>query len=298
MKMNVLRVLAIALMALAVSCAGNDEISENKTVSEMDGYTNLVFNVSGLTVTQQPTRAALSEAFTMLELVLYKVGDDGSYTKYMEVDQNSASATFGVVSLENVKYGNYRLVVLGHSDTAHPDLDDPTDVAFTGFPNAYIHSSDIVVGKNTTTIDVPMTHAVARVRFALTGHIPDEAQKLQLTFEGVSNNLNAVTGFASTSVERVVALDITDKHRSANAINISAFTFLPADELTADVSNVSVKLSGLDALNNVIESKEYNNVPLKKGYSTVFSGVFFDYGSTGFNITVDATWNVYANVEF
>ena len=100
--MNVLRVLAIALMSLAVSCAGNDEISENRTVSEMDGYTNLVFNVSGLTVTQQPTRAALSEAFTMLELVLYKVGDDG---RSVWVDMDGAS--FSTKNIYKVAFNSY-----------------------------------------------------------------------------------------------------------------------------------------------------------------------------------------------
>src|SRR5574344_407605 len=126
MKKNIFKTLCMALCAvLCYSCTNEDE----HVVEDTDGYTSITFNVSGMQITQESlTRASLNEAFSMLELVLYSINEDGSYTKYKEVDQTSSSTTFGVITLENIKCGTYRLVALGHNDTTHPDIDDPTDI--------------------------------------------------------------------------------------------------------------------------------------------------------------------------
>ncbi|MCR5313800.1 MAG: hypothetical protein K6E54_09220 [Bacteroidaceae bacterium] len=280
-------------LVMCFSCTSdNEETAENN-----DGYTTITFNVSPMRITQESTRATLSETFSMLELALYTVNADGSYTKYKEVDQTSSSSSFGVVTLENIKCGNYRLLALGHKSAAHPDIDDPTDVAFVDFPVVYWYSNIVEVTKSTTALDVTLDQAVARIRFVLTGYIPDEVKKLQLTLEGASNNFDAITGFAKSTTTRVAVLDITDEKRASQTIAANVHFFLTKSVLTTEDSYVNVTIAGLDADGNQVDPKTYNKVPLKIGAVTYFNGSFFNYGSTGMNITVDATWEDYETVH-
>ncbi len=286
-------------MALAIiitsSCSSNDT---EGIVDENDGYTSVTFNVTGLQISLEQTRASsISDAFPMLELALYKLESDGSYSKCYEASQDNSNATYGTVTFDNVKCGSYKLVAIGHNDSSHPNIDDPTDIAFTNYPNAYGYTGDINITKATSSVDVPFTHKTARLRFQLTGYFPDEVEKLEFTIEGASNTFNAITGLASSKSTRVVRQDITASHRASKSFSGNVYTFLDAEELSATDSYINVKISGLDASENPVDPKSYNNVPVKIGYTTNFSGVFFEYGNVVFNMSVNTNWGTLGSIE-
>lgn len=293
MKTYFYAALAVALGGLLGSCTSDDKVMGD----EMEGTTSITFRVKGMQIDVSDTRASLGDAFPMMELALYTINDDGTYTKYREIDQTSSSATFGVMTLENVKCGKYRLVCIGHNDSQHPDIDDPTDVAFTNYPNAYLFSQDVVLAQSTTSIDVPMAHASARIRFDLQGYIPEEVKGIQFTLDGVSANLNAITGYAKSTTTRVATGNVSETSRANKLFSTAVYTFLTQDELSATDSYVTVSIAGLDESSNPVDSKTYEKVPLKIGYLTTFTGVFFDYNSTGVNFSVNSSWSDYVNVS-
>lgn len=288
-------ILSLALLASLLYSCDSEDIESQARDNESS---NIIFVIKGVNVTIGKTRASLSDSFSLLDLAIYVKETNGAYTLYKEVQQQSSNPNFGVVRMENVKHGTYRLVVLGHSDANHPNMEDPTDIAFTNYPMVYIDSEDISVDKNTTSKDVSLDHATAKFRFELSGYIPDDVQKVQFEMQGVSNTLNAITGLAVRSGARTTAMNVTANHRQNQALNVSCFTFLKQDDLTSATSDISIVVKGLDANDNVLDSSSFSNIPAKIGSTTKFSGVFFDYGSFGFNFTVNTSWGEYANLEF
>ena len=294
MKTKTTLLVLMSLAMVAFTSCGEDE---SETLVNND-RTTITFNVKGLQITMEQTRATMiSDAFPMLELALYKKNDDGTYTKYMDVSQENTNPSYGSITLENVRCGTYKLVTIGHNDSSHPDISDPKNITFENYPNTYSYSNDIVVTKTTTSYDVPLEHSSARIRFQLSGYIPDEVKKMQYTIQGASNSLNAITGFAASKGDRVIEVDITDSQRTSKSITGSAYIFLEKDELTSSDSYVNVTIAGLKSNNEVVDSKTYNNVPLKVGYATIFSGVFFEYGNASFNITVNTSWGTYETID-
>ncbi len=294
MKKFYFYIVALFATVLCGACSSDDvEFTE-----PYDSYTSITFNVTGLKISLEETRASsISDAFPMLELALYRLEGDGSYTKCHEASQDNTSATYGSVTFENVKCGTYKLVAIGHNDSSHPNIDDPTDIAFTSYPNVYGYTNDISVTKSTSSVDVPLTHKSARLRFQITGYFPEEVEKLQINVEGASNTYNAITGFASSKGTKLVVQDITATHRSSKSFNGSVYTFLEKEELSSEDSYINVNIAGLDAGGNLVDPKTYNKVPAKVGYATIFSGVFFEYGNVGFNLSVNTNWGTLGTVD-
>ena len=280
----------VTAMSVMMFCAcTNDDLVTN---DEGDDYVSVRFYVSGINISQTVTRAnTLQDAFSKLDLVLYKANDDGSYTKYKECTQESSSSSFGVINLENVKCGTYKLVVLGHNDSDHPDMDDPTEIAFSRYVDLYGHTADITVSKTTANnVEVPFVHKSAKIAFDFNGYIPDEVQKIQFTIDGASNVYNAITGYAAATSSRTAAVNVSPEQRTNGKITTFTYTFLTQDAVTEDNSYVNMTIAGLDATNNAIDPKTYNKVPLKIGYTTTFSGVFFDYSNVSFSFSVNSDW--------
>jgi len=284
--------IALAILCLS-ACSDKSELINND-----DDYVSVRFCVKGMNITQEQTRAnTIQEAFPMLELVLYTINEDGSYTKYKECSQSNTSSSFCVVSFDNVKCGTYKLVAIGHDDSSHPDMDDPKDIAFSKYVNAYGHTSDIVITRTTSNIDVPFVHKSAKVQFTLNGYIPDEVEKIQFTIEGASNTYNAITGFAASKSTRIAAVNVTESQRAAKKFSTSTYSFLTQEELTSSDSYVNIIITGLNSANEEIDPKTYNNVPMKIGYTTSFTGVFFDYSNISFSLSVNTTWGAYETVN-
>lgn len=287
--------LIIFLTSLLVfSCSSKQEI---ETMSD-DECVNVKFYVTGMDITINPTRAnTIQEAFSMLELVLYTVNEDGTFTKYKEASQTNTNSSFGVVSFDNVKCGTYKLVAIGHDDTNHPDMDDPTDIAFSKYVNAYGHTSDVVISRESSTVEVPFVHKSAKMQFTLNGYIPDEVEKIQFTIEGASNTYNAITGLAVSKTDRTAAVNVTENQRTSKKFSASTYTFLTQEEMSASESYINVTIAGLNSSNEVIDPKTYYKVPMKVGYTTSFSGVFFDYTNLSFSLSVNTNWGAYGTVE-
>ena len=288
MKKNIFSIItAIAIMMFS-ACTSDDLVNNH----ESDDYVTVRFFVSGVNISQTMTRAnTLQDAFSKLDLVLYKVNEDGSYTKYKECTQESSSTTFGIVNLENVKCGTYKLVALGHNDNEHPNMSDPTNIAFSKYVDIYGHTADITISKTATNnVEVPFVHKSTKISFDFNGYIPDEVQKIQFSIDGASNVYNAITGYASTTTTRVAAINISQEQRSNGKLTTSTYTLLKQEELNSENSYVNITIAGLDATNNVIDPKTYSKIPLKIGYTTTFSGVFFDYSNLSFSFSVNADW--------
>ena len=294
MKKIILSIISFLLVLIFSSCT-NDVLTEN---SENDDYVSVKFYVSNISITQEKTRAnTIQDAFPMLDLVLYTINNDGTYTKYKECSQTKSSSSFGVVTFNNVKCGTYKLVAIGHDDSSHPDMDDPTSIAFTKYPNLYGYTADVTITKTSTNIEVPFVHKTAKIIFDFNGFIPDDVEKIKFTFEGSSNVYNAITGFANTTSSRVVTINVTKEHKDNKHITATSYAILTQDELTSENSYYNIIIAGLDANEQEMNKKTYNKIPLKIGYTTTLSGVFFDYTNLSMSFSVISDWGTYGTVE-
>ena len=295
MKKKLLSFITAMTVIMLGGCT-NDDLTAN---DESDDYVSVCFYVSGVNISQQKTRAnTLQDAFSKLDLVLYTINPDGSYTKYKECTQESSSTSFGMITLENVKCGTYKLVALGHNDSDHPNMSDPTNIAFSRYVNLYGHTADVTISKTATNnVEVPFVHKSAKIAFDFNGYIPDEVQKIQFSIEGASNVYNAITGYATTTTTREVAINITPEQRTAKKITTFTFTLLTQEDVNSTNSYVNMIIAGLDADNNLIDPKSYNKIPLKLGYTTNFSGVFFDYSNLAFTCTVNDEWSDLSTID-
>lgn len=295
MKKIFFQIITLLFVMIISSCSKDEAVTNNVD----DDCVTVRFCVSGLNITQEKTTRAntIQDAFPMLDLVLYTINNDGSYTKYKECSQTNTSSSYGVVTFENVKCGTYKLVAIGHNDSTHPSMEDPENIAFSKYVYLYGYTADVTITKTSTSIDVPFVHKSAKIDFEFNGYIPDEVEKIQFSIDGASNVYNAITGLAASTTNRVAAINVSKAERDAKKVTTYTYTLLTQNEINSANSYVNITIAGLNASNQEIDPKTYNHIPLKIGYTTKLAGVFFDYNNLSFNMTVNKDWGSYETVE-
>ena len=218
---------------------------------------------------------------TRLNFVIYKDGKKVDSKSQLKEDGN-----FGEVSFE-LDPGTYKLLVLAHSSIGgNPVLSDPENIQFTnklGYSDTFCYYGDLEVKSEATTHELTLTRASSMLLFTITDDIPEEVTHMYFYYTGGSGVLNATTGYGGNVNSRQERNASIKGYSAPLAIHI--YTFLRDDEGYLDV-----KVEALDANKNVILSREFEQIYMKRNSITEYKGSFFAQ-EQGFSLLGNTEWN-------
>lgn len=243
--------------------------------------------------TSSGTRAvALADLASRLNFILF----DGS-DKAANIAQTSADDGFGSVSVA-IAPGDYTLVVAAHSQAKNISASSPTELQFSNpLTDVFYYSEPISVGDTPASHAVALSRAVAMFRFNCTDEVPEEVTTMQFKYSGGSLRLNPATGFGTSASSQTATFDIDDDMVGLPAtFEVYTFPHQADDVLT------KMTVTALDAEENVLYERTFQNVPIKPNQITVYSGAFFA-GSGGndedsFTIEADGEWGAQRSFIF
>jgi len=270
----------IGIPLLLFSCEKNIAIESGDSEMEEGNLTVNVFEVAH-TPFAKYTRTALNEAMTRLNFAVY----DEEGERVRQVNQTSDKDPFGKASFQ-LEAGKYLLTVVGHSSKGNPTMTNPAKIQFTnatGYTDTFLFSSDITIGDEQVNMDISLSRIVALCRFVITDDIPKDVAMMKFYYTGGSGSFDANTGLGSVNSKQTVTIDVKDGTKQ-----FDLYTILHSTE-----GNISLKVSALDADENVLLEREFD-VPMYQNQITWLSGAFFTgSGSSAASIgsvTVDAKW--------
>lgn len=271
-----------------ISCEKLSVASEDS-----DGFADITFSLQPM-VSDSMTRATLAEAkVTKFDFAIFYY-KDSKYTLYKKIEQESTDDSFGVISLEKVPYGSYKVVAIGHLCSIHATINSDTDVDFGGkVPMAYSVAQEISVNDTNDSYSLVLKRVSSQLTLKATDTQLDNVTKLDIVITGSSTSFDPSTGISSTTAERTSSLDVT---KLANYKEPSYYTymFLPSAE-----TKVTVVLNFKDKEGNIVCSKSLNDVPMKPNCVTTCTGALFSWTNTdGFSFSVDDSWVTPISYEF
>ncbi len=289
---------AISIAFLAVSCSST--VTEEFDSIEVETQKkDLTFSVQGddFQIDQSSlTRAAASDVLKTLDLALYTINSDGTYSKYAEVQSSSSDDNFGVISVPDVAYGTYKVVAMGNATSSyggHATLSDPLSITYEEekVPMAYYAFQEVTVSSATGTVALELKPAVASFKMYMQGTIPENVSKLRFDVTQCSNSFDATTGLASAGKikDYALSLDFTSSMVGKKNMNARLNVFLPVEDYTTN-SPVTIKATAFDSNGEEVVSYDFASVPLRIGYVTTYTGNFFQNDEQDYSITVDNNW--------
>ena len=282
--------LFIALALLVAACEkpilDEDVVSMNEAnvILHMTQYEQEAFGNSG---NRAATRATtdITELCSRLNIAIFD--DDG--TKVKTVAQKEGDASFGTVALTPAA-GTYQLVVIAHNAEDSATITSTEKVTFPNnkVTDTFYYYGDLVVTSEVQSYDLTLTRAVAMFRMVLTDdEIPSTVTKFKFYYTGGSSTFSPSVGYGCVNSKQTEIRPVADD----GTYEIFTLPHTEEDVLT------KLTVTALDANDNTVKERIFENVPVTRNQVTRYTGSFFGNGGSGqtsdgtFRLTADPDWD-------
>lgn len=264
------------------SCSQSDELNN---VTKEDTTVTLAFE--GIKFDMQPmgTRATIVESASRLDVWVYENGSEVGV-----VHQTSSDSGFGTVSLTLNNTKTYTLYAFAHKATEACTLTD----GIIAFPEdkpkeCFIYTTTFSPA-TVTAINAEMQRVCGRFTMSTTDAIPDNVDHVQFVIRNTALRYG-VDGTLSNITDRTV--DFPNITRKADGTCSFSFNILASDA----VSNFEITATAYASDNSIIETKTFENVPIRNSYRTTYTGAFFTTSEFFMTFTC-ADWQDYDTISF
>ena len=283
--------LFIALAVLVAACEKpildeEDAVTrkEANVILHMTQYEQEAFGNSG---NRAATRAAtdITELCSRLNIAIF----DAEGTKVKTVAQKEGDASFGTVAL-TLAAGTYQLVVIAHNGEGSATITSTEKVTFPNnkVTDTFYYYGDLVVTSEVQSYDLTLTRAVAMFRMVLTDEeIPSTVTKFKFYYTGGSSTFSPSVGYGCVNSKQTEIRTVSDD----GVYEIFTLPHTEEDVLT------KLTMTALDANDNTVKERVFENVPVTRNQITRYTGSFFGNGGSGqtsdgtFRLTADPDWD-------
>ena len=288
----------IALALLLTACEKPFFEEDHSTASSsaanvilhISQFEQLPFIVDGGSATAPATRATtdITDLCTRLNIALFQDG-----TKVKTIAQKEDDASFGTVAL-TLAAGTYQLVVIAHSGEGSATITSEEKVTFPNnkVSDTFYYYGDLVVSDSQQSYDLTLTRAVAMFRLVLTDEeMPSNVSKFKFYYVGGSSTFNPSSGYGCVNSKQTEVRTVSADFVSGTAFDIYTLPHTEEDVLTKLI------VTALDANDNTVKERTFENVPVTRNQITRYTGIFFGSGGSGqqsdgtFRLTANPDWD-------
>ena len=215
---------------------------------------------------------------------------DAEGTKVKTVAQKEADAGYGTVALTLAAW-TYQFVVIAHNGEGSATISSTEKVTFPNnkVTDTFYYYGDLIVTSEVQSYDLTLTRAVAMFRLVLTDdEIPSSVAKFKFYYTGGSSTFSPSAGYGCVNSKQTEIRTVAD---GATTFDIYTLPHTEDDILT------KLTVTALDANDNTVKERIFENVPVTRNQVTRYTGSFFGNGGSGqnsdgtFRLTADPDWD-------
>ena len=280
--------LCLMAVAVALSSVSCEHISDSDAVGGKKSLTFSTFTLEEGSY-ENVTKAAVSDVITKLDFALYTL-DGSTYTLYRLIRQDNADDGFGSIRVEDVDYGEYAVVVIGHKCSVHATMDSPQAINFGGkVAETFSYYAKLTVnGATATSQQVELNRVTSKFKIWCNDTQPVDIKTFEFVVSGGSTLFDATRGLApaADADDRTVTIDGTSYSGVADVV-YSFQTFLPSTE-----ASITVEANAKNSAGEVLYSNTFEDAPMKVNRETIYRGDFYVGSSVpSFSVTINDEWD-------
>lgn len=238
------------------------------------------------------TRSAtdITELCSRLNIAVF----DADGTKVKTVAQKEGDADYGTVAL-TLASGTYKLVVIAHNCDGSATITSTEKVTFPNnkVTDTFYYYGDLVVSDAKQSYDLTLTRAVAMFRLVLTDEsMPSNVAKLKFYYLGGSSTFSPKDGYGCVASKQTEIRPVPADFVSGTAFEIYTLPHTEDDVLT------KLTVTALDANDNMVKERTFENIPITRNQVTRYTGSFFGSGGSGGGSSSDGTFHLTADPDW
>ena len=294
MKKFMLFALALLLAACEKPILDTEDIASTKDANVILHFTQFEqepFSVGGGSPAAVTTRAAtdITALCSRLNIALF----DADGTKVKTVAQKEGDSGYGTVAL-TLAAATYKLVVIAHNCDGSATITSTEKVTFPNnkVTDTFYYYGDLVVTDAKQSYDLTLTRAVAMFRLVLTDEsVPSNVAKLKFYYLGGSSTFSPKDGYGCVNSKQTEIRSVPSGSPAGMSFEIFTLPHTEDDVLT------KLTVTALDANDNTVKERTFENVPVTRNQVTRYTGSFFGSGGGGsnsdgtFRLTADPEWD-------
>lgn len=231
--------------------------------------------------------SAISEFATRLDVWIYYGG-----TEVTAVHQNKDDEGFGSITAILDKTKTYTLYAVAHRCTSAASLSNGVVM----FPDEKVTHSFFFTQSfspaTTTSLSCLMERIVGMFRLETSDAVPEEVKTIEFELGTTPTRWN-VAGYGENPTERTVTFSNISRKPLDGTSAFSIYIISDPDE----ASDYNIVATAYDEDSQVIQTRTFNDVPIRNGYKTTYIGTFFT--DTPMDMTFTANdWIEYDVVNF
>ena len=275
----------LALMAMLTACE-KPILDDATEVGDSPADANVILHFTQFEQ-ETFTRAATDITSLCSRLNIAIFNSEG--TKVKTVAQKEGDSDYGTVAL-SLAEGTYQLVVIAHNCEGSATITSTEKVTFPNnkVTDTFYYYGDLVVTSEQQSYDLTLTRAVAMFRLVLTDeNIPSAVAKFKFYYTGGSSTFSPKDGYGCVNSKQTEIRTVA----SDGVYEIYTLPHTEEDVLT------KLTVTALDANDNTIKERIFENVPVVRNQVTRYTGSFFGSGGGGqtgsgsFRMTADPDWD-------
>ncbi len=287
-----------AICLLTASCSNESEINQ----SGEQQYAQVCVNVGGvrMSVDEFPgtradaTAAADYSGVAAIDLAFFASDGTLAYKYTQWRSDTSTYETFGKFTCKLI-FDTYDMVIIARGGNASDvfNLTSPTKASYTSeFARETFTATQKVVVDKTDALNISATllRIMTKLCICSTDNLPTTAAKIRTTYSIGSKSFNPTTGAALDNNGFTVT---NTTHKENGKLAVANYAFLTDDEQQADIT-----LEVLDKDGNVLNTKNLEDVPLKRNRITTLSGSLFTAEASTFSVQLSTDWETGQTVTF
>lgn len=246
---------------------------------------NVVFNIAEFEQVPFTQGVNMSRAGTPINQVCNRIDlaifdDNGRVTK---ISQQSDNEEFGKIGV-NLANGAYQVVIIAHNCTGAATISTPDKITFPNnkVTDTFYYYADISIsGEAEYTIQ--MKRAVAKFRLITDKNVPANVATMKFYYLGGSSTFDATTGFGNVNSRQT---ELRNIDTTTNQYEIYTFPH-------ANTGELKITVTAMDAAENTILERVFEEVPVERNMVTQYSGTFFSDDptqSSSLILTTNDTW--------
>ena len=286
------KTILIAAASVALAACSKEHTRPIIEVEPFQKYdtTIVMFSFSPYIIEPIATKADVSIAELSKRLDVYIVEGDN----IIEVHQNKDEGPegFGTVSATLNKTKTYTLYAVAHKGSGESILENGIITFADNKITETFYYSTTFTPSSTTSLSCLMNRIVGMFKLTIVDALPANLAKMQFTISGSGLGYN-VNG-APTNIGDKISIINNPSSANDGTTTFKIYCLAKTNEATP----MDVTVTALDAEDNVIETKTFENVPIRAGYSTSFRGTFFITTSGDMIFTAPESWTNYDEETF
>lgn len=254
------------------------------------GDTEVVkFSFSPYDVAPMKATSSVSTVCSRLDIYIIEQGTTDTLRIHQE---RTATTDFGSATVTLQTNKTYNLVAVAHNSTDTCTFSNGV-VSFVGdiIKQTLVADTTFCPGDG-LSLNVVMQRIVGMFKMRVTDAIPSNVTGFQFTISSSGRKFNISTMQSTDPAERTHTINsISTDNNGVASYNI----YVMADDMT-NVKYVDIEAEALCPTNDG-EVRQFNQVPIKNGYVTTYSGTFFITFGMDFSFSVD-DWTEYGSFTF